>query len=70
MVTIRRTLEQTKHCVEEALSCIVHEEGYEPAVEDLKQAQALIADVLKRIRELPTFPTPVYVRSKKPAVSR
>lgn len=48
-VTIRRHLEQIKHCVEEALSVVVHEEDPVNAENDLAQAAQLIEIVRKAL---------------------
>jgi hypothetical protein len=48
-VSIRRNVEQIKHCAEEALSVIVHEEDAQNAVEDLSQAKQLIEEVIRRL---------------------
>lgn len=48
-VTIRRHLEQIKHCVEEALSVVVHEEDLVNAENDLSQAAMLIEIVRKAL---------------------
>ena len=41
--TLRRTLEQIEHCAKEALSVVEHGEDPRLAIEDLQQAQELIA---------------------------
>jgi hypothetical protein len=48
-VTIRRNVQQAKHCVEEALSVIETNEDPRCAADDLKQAAILIEEILKRI---------------------
>jgi len=42
IVSLRRTLEQVKHCVEEALSIIVHNEDARCAKDDLWAAGELL----------------------------
>lgn len=49
-ITTRRTVQQIKHCVEEALAIIERNEDARCAVDDLDQAGALIAQVLKTLR--------------------
>lgn len=50
-VTVRRNLEQIKHCVEEALSIVIHREDPRHALDDLEQARQLILSVRVRILE-------------------
>jgi hypothetical protein len=51
-VTLRRLLEQTKHCVEEALSIVEQGEDVECAIDDIEQAQELIEkEVLPALRK-------------------
>jgi len=45
-ITVRRSLEQVKHCVEEALSVWENEESTECAYEDAEQAYVLLRDVI------------------------
>lgn len=45
-VTLRRTVEQVKHCLEEALSVIEREEDLRGALDDVSQAQALLEDTI------------------------
>lgn len=47
--TLRRTLEQAKHCVEEALSVVMNDEAPKSAIEDVEQARELLGDVLDRL---------------------
>ena len=49
-VTLRRTIQQAKHCVEEALSVVERSEDHRSAVDDLKQARLLIEESLDRIK--------------------
>lgn len=50
-VTTRRLLQQTMHCVREALSIVENEEDEDCAIDDLKQAQMLIETILnERLR--------------------
>ncbi len=49
-VTTRRTLEQVKHCVEEALSVVERKEDPTHACNDLDQATQLIDVVLETLR--------------------
>lgn len=59
-VTLRRNVEQVKHCVEEALSVMDHGEDLRCAVDDLEQARQLIDVVLPKLK-----PTPVgAIRSR------
>jgi len=51
-VTIRRTLQQIKHCIEEAISVIGSRENAYFALQDVEQSAALIAEVLPRIRAM------------------
>lgn len=48
-VSLRRTVQQVKHCVQEALDVIEHGEDMGCALDDLEQAKALIVVCLKRI---------------------
>jgi hypothetical protein len=48
LVTIRRTVQQIKHCVDEALAVIENEEDAGCAIDDLQQAYVLIEVALKR----------------------
>jgi hypothetical protein len=41
-VTLRRTLEQAQHCVDEALSVVLHDEDMQCAVDDVHQAIELL----------------------------
>lgn len=51
-VTLRRHLEQARHCVEEALSVVLREEDPKCAVDDCEQAVALLGNViLPRLKE-------------------
>ncbi len=50
VATLRRNIEQAKHCLEEALSVVVHEEDIERAVDDLDQARLLVDEIIERIR--------------------
>ncbi len=54
-VTLRRNLQQIKHCVEEALSVIEHGEDHRPAIEDLEQAAQLLKDVLPQLKTYGTI---------------
>jgi len=47
LITPRRTLEQIKHCVEEAISIYENSEDARCALDDLLQAQELISKVIK-----------------------
>jgi len=49
-VTLRRTVEQVKHCVEEALSVIERSEDSRCALDDLQQAAQLLTE-----RVIPTL---------------
>ncbi len=49
-VTIRRILQQTLHCVQEAHDVIVHEEAIASAILDLEQAQLLLERLLPELR--------------------
>jgi len=52
-VTMRRSLEQTKHCVEEALSVVrEEEEDIGLAVDDLEQAASLIQMLLPKMKKI------------------
>lgn len=44
-VSLRRTLEQAKHCIEEALSVIEANEYPKLAAEDVRQAETLLREV-------------------------
>ena len=46
-VTLRRTLEQVLHCVEEALSVVEHGEDARSARDDVEQAVSLLQDKVK-----------------------
>lgn len=43
-VTLRRTLQQVGHCIDEALSVLEHSEDLECAVDDIEQAVAILQD--------------------------
>jgi len=49
-VSLRRSVQQAKHCVQEALDAIGHGEDAGCAIDDLEQAKLLIDECLKRIR--------------------
>jgi hypothetical protein len=49
LIQPRRTLQQIKHCVEEALSVIENKEDPRCAYDDLIAAQDLIAHILKTV---------------------
>ena len=49
-VSMRRTLEQAKHCVEEALSVVERGEDSRCALDDLAQAGELIGVVRKALQ--------------------
>lgn len=49
-VTTRRTVQQIKHCVEEALSIIERAEDLRCAHDDLRQAYELTAKVLADLK--------------------
>ncbi len=49
-VTVRRTLQQIRHCVEEAESVIANGEADSDAIADLDQARQLLGNVMMRIR--------------------
>lgn len=51
-MAVRRTMQQVKHCVEEAMAVIENDEHAQEAVDDLEQAQALLADVLPKLRSM------------------
>ncbi len=42
IVTVRRHLQQAKHCVEEALSIVERDEDARCAIDDVEQAIALL----------------------------
>jgi hypothetical protein len=44
-VTLRRTIQQIGHCVEEALAVVENDEPVQCAIDDLEQAMMLIQDV-------------------------
>jgi len=47
IINPRRTIEQIKHCVEEALSCWEHDEDPRCILDDLTQANLLLEEVIK-----------------------
>jgi len=49
-ITQRRSLQQVKHCVEEALSVLEHGEDQRCALDDLEQAYMLVAKVIPSSR--------------------
>lgn len=49
-VTVRRNLQQVKHCVEEALSVVENGEDRECALDDLQQAMLLIDVCMNRLK--------------------
>jgi hypothetical protein len=49
-VTLRRNIQQIKHCVEEALSVIEHGEDHRSAIDDLEHASMLLKEVLPRLK--------------------
>lgn len=50
-VTVRRNLEQVKHCVEEAISVVNYHEDPGHALADIKQATELLLLIIKRLKE-------------------
>lgn len=52
IVTMRRLIQQTGHCVAEALSAAENKEDARHVVADLEQAAALIQEVLKTYRAI------------------
>lgn len=56
-VTLRRLLQQTKHCVEEALSVVENSEDERCALDDLKQAEMLIEKCIEDVKSLHRFRT-------------
>lgn len=50
-VTLRRMIQQVKHCTEEALSVIEREEDTRCAIDDLEQAATLIDRCLADARD-------------------
>ena len=46
-VTLRRTLEQVLHCIEEALSVVEHGEDARSARDDVEQATSLLQGKVK-----------------------
>lgn len=51
VVTLRRMIQQTKHCVEEALAIVERSEDARCAIDDLEQAGLLIGKCLKDARD-------------------
>lgn len=51
-VTLRRTIQQVKHCVEEALSVVERDEDIRCALDDLDQAEALLEKCTETARVL------------------
>lgn len=49
-VTTRRTIQQIKHCVEEALSIVEKGEDRDCAIDDLKHARGLIDVALENLK--------------------
>ncbi len=54
IVTPRRLMEQTLHCVKEALSIYENKEDYRCALDDIEQAQELLVEVKKTIKAMAT----------------
>ena len=52
LVTMRRLIQQTGHCVAEALSAAENQEDPRHVVADLEQAALLIQQVLKTYRSM------------------
>lgn len=50
LVSIRRRLQQVKHCVEEALEVVERKEDVRCAADDLLHAQELLKNVLPEIQ--------------------
>lgn len=50
-VTLRRMIQQVKHCTEEALSVIERDEDTRCAIDDLEQAATLIDRCLEDARD-------------------
>lgn len=46
-VTLRRMIQQVKHCAEEALSVVERDEDMRCAMDDLKQAEMLIRECIE-----------------------
>jgi hypothetical protein len=49
-VSLRRTVEQIRHCVQEALSVVENDEDLNSALDDLRHAQGLIPEAMKKIQ--------------------
>jgi len=48
-ISLRRTLEQAKHCVVEALSVVEHEEDPRCALDDAQHARDLLDIIIKQL---------------------
>lgn len=49
-VTLRRNLQQAKHCIEEALSVVERGEDLDCAIDDTEHAQSLLAFIVQRLK--------------------
>ena len=54
VITLRRNLEQAKHCVEEALSVIMAGEPIGAAIEDIDQAMELLKHIKALVARMPS----------------
>jgi len=51
VISLRRSLQQVKHCIEEALAVVTYGEDLRSALDDLGAAQEILAVVKKRLFE-------------------